>query len=188
MKNIQKISKNRGITLIALIVTIIILMILAGIVIATVTGNNEILSKSKLARETYKNSANEENDQINGYENEIDKASINVASSREKISEGMFIDTSKVIATVGQDTDWSTNSYEYTATEDCIIAGRIGSNGSCIYVYVNDVNIGLYRGDRESVTYSMINIPLKKGDKIKLKYSYGRGGGTYVSVYAYGIK
>ena len=79
----QKISKNKGITLVSLIVTIIILMILAGVVIATVTGNNGILSKSKLARETYKNSANEENDQISSYENEIDKASIDIASSRD---------------------------------------------------------------------------------------------------------
>lgn len=90
MKNIQKISKNRGITLIALIVTIIILMILAGVVIAMVTGNNGILNKSKLARDTYQNSINEENGQISSYENEIDKIALDVASSREtaKTSDG----------------------------------------------------------------------------------------------------
>lgn len=46
----QKISKNKGITLIALIVTIIILMILAGVVVATITGNNGILNKAKFAK------------------------------------------------------------------------------------------------------------------------------------------
>ena len=74
----------------ALIVTIIILMILAGVVIAMVTGNNGILNKSKLARDTYQNSINEENGQISSYENEIDKIALDVASSREtaKTSDG----------------------------------------------------------------------------------------------------
>lgn len=76
-------KKNiKGITLVALIVTIIILMILAGVVIATVTGNNGILNKSKLARDTYQNSASNENSILSDYENEIDKATFDIASSR----------------------------------------------------------------------------------------------------------
>ena len=44
-------SKERGITLIALIVTIIVLLILAGITIATLTGENGIITKAIEARE-----------------------------------------------------------------------------------------------------------------------------------------
>ena len=89
-KNSKILKKATGITLVALIVTIIILMILAGVVIATVTGNNGILNKSKLARDTYQNSINKENGQISSYENEIDKIALDVASSREtaKTSDG----------------------------------------------------------------------------------------------------
>ena len=43
-------SFNRGITLVALIVTIIILLILAGISIASLTGNR-LFEKAKLAKE-----------------------------------------------------------------------------------------------------------------------------------------
>lgn len=54
MENINKARKNRkenrGITLIALVITIIILLILAGITIATLTGDNGILSKANLAK------------------------------------------------------------------------------------------------------------------------------------------
>ena len=42
--------KNKGITLIALIVTIIILLILAGIVIASLTGDNGLITRAKDAR------------------------------------------------------------------------------------------------------------------------------------------
>lgn len=42
--------KNEGITLIALIVTIIILIILAGISIGTLTGDNGIIKQAQTAR------------------------------------------------------------------------------------------------------------------------------------------
>lgn len=53
--NIEKLIKikktNRGITLISLIITIIILLILSGITITTLIGDNGILTKTKLAKE-----------------------------------------------------------------------------------------------------------------------------------------
>ena len=50
MKKEEFKRKNRGITLIALIITIIILLILAGIAISQLTGNS-ILNKSKYAKD-----------------------------------------------------------------------------------------------------------------------------------------
>lgn len=56
----EKETKNRGITLIALVITIIVLLILAGISIATLTGENGILTKSNTAKkETEKATAKE---------------------------------------------------------------------------------------------------------------------------------
>ena len=48
-KNIAK--RQTGITLIALVITIIVLLILAGVSIAMLTGNNGILTQAKLAKE-----------------------------------------------------------------------------------------------------------------------------------------
>ncbi len=45
MKNINRNSTN-GITLIALVITIVVLIILSGISIATLTGNNGLLTKA----------------------------------------------------------------------------------------------------------------------------------------------
>lgn len=51
MKNLGKINtSDKGITLIALIITIIVLLILAGISIATLTGENGVLTKANTAR------------------------------------------------------------------------------------------------------------------------------------------
>ena len=50
----------KGITLIALVITIIVLLILAGISISTLTGENGILVKSKTAKEESKKAEYEE--------------------------------------------------------------------------------------------------------------------------------
>ena len=52
MKNNRRnVKSTRGITLIALVITIIILLILAGISIASLTGDNGILTKADTAKE-----------------------------------------------------------------------------------------------------------------------------------------
>ena len=48
---IHKLKKNKGITLIALVVTIIVLLILAGISISMLTGQNGILNRTQEAKE-----------------------------------------------------------------------------------------------------------------------------------------
>lgn len=50
-KKNKNIDKKRGITLIALVVTIVIILILAGITIAMVKGDNGILTNTKYAKE-----------------------------------------------------------------------------------------------------------------------------------------
>ena len=52
MKQISIKGREKGITLIALVITIIILLILAAVTIATLTGDNGILTKAKDAKET----------------------------------------------------------------------------------------------------------------------------------------
>ena len=52
MKNTKEIAKNRGITLIALVITIIVLLIIAGISVAALTGNNGILTQADRAKDS----------------------------------------------------------------------------------------------------------------------------------------
>lgn len=43
----KNLFKNSGITLIALVITVIVLLILAGVTIATLMGDNRIINKSR---------------------------------------------------------------------------------------------------------------------------------------------
>ena len=52
MKTSRKGKQNKGITLIALVITIIVLLILAGVTIATLTGDNGLLTKTTEAKNT----------------------------------------------------------------------------------------------------------------------------------------
>ena len=47
----KELKKNRGITLLALVITIIILLILAGITISAITGDNGIIKNAGQAKE-----------------------------------------------------------------------------------------------------------------------------------------
>ena len=67
MERLRKMSKkelNKGITLIALVITIIVLLILAGVAIATLTGDNGILTKAVEAKKNTENASAKERIQI----------------------------------------------------------------------------------------------------------------------------
>ena len=70
MKN--KRFNQRGITLIALVVTIIVLIILAGISIALLFGENGIIEKAKDAGTKYGQAANEEDRSLSDIDSQID--------------------------------------------------------------------------------------------------------------------
>ena len=71
MKKIKnKIREHKAITLIALVITIIVLLILAGITVAQLSGNN-LFENAKLAKEKYKKSKELEDEIIGDYEDAI---------------------------------------------------------------------------------------------------------------------
>ena len=58
-------KENKGITLIALVITIIVLIILAGISIAVLTGEDGLVTKAKQGAQNYQNAAVEEQQALN---------------------------------------------------------------------------------------------------------------------------
>ena len=67
----EKLKRYKGITLISLVVTVIILLILAGIAINTLT-NNRLFEKAKEAKNKWQNAQEDEEMLISKYSNEID--------------------------------------------------------------------------------------------------------------------
>ena len=58
-------KRNKGITLIALVITIIVLIILAGISIIVLTGEDGLITKAKQGAQNYQNAAIEEQQALN---------------------------------------------------------------------------------------------------------------------------
>ena len=123
-------QKNRetGITLIALIVTIIVLIILAGVSIAMLVGDNGIITKAQEAKKDTEQAQQDELQGLSNLETAIEEALGNVYDkekevNKPKLAQGMTpikfttpTDTEKgaVVETTSNDADW----YEYGTEED----------------------------------------------------------------------
>lgn len=66
-------KKENGITLVALVVTIVVLLILAGVSISLVMGQNGVVQKAKDAKTNYTNASDEETEKMKNVTNEIDE-------------------------------------------------------------------------------------------------------------------
>ena len=92
----RKTLKNaKGITLIALVITIIILLILAGISIQALTQTN-LFDKTKQAKNATENAQNQENETLTSYEDEIDKYLGDKSSTGEKLVDKVKEGTIKI--------------------------------------------------------------------------------------------
>ena len=68
---------QKGITLVALVVTIIVLIILAGISISLILGDNGIITKAKEARNAQANAEAYENGMFKDFEGQVNDAWVN---------------------------------------------------------------------------------------------------------------
>ena len=73
------VKKEKGITLVALVVTIVVLIILAGVSINLVIGNNGIMQKAKEAKENMEQAAKEEQEGLSALEERLN--SLNTANA-----------------------------------------------------------------------------------------------------------
>ena len=109
MKNKCKILKKErrqsGITLVALVVTIVVLLILAGISITLVLDNNGIIKKSGEGRDKYSNASANEQEQLDTADSDIDKVLGIDKSEFGKIkSSGNYVEENKTVKDKNGDT------------------------------------------------------------------------------------
>lgn len=107
-KNKRKFDE-KGITLIALVITIVVLLILAGISINLVLGENGIIKKAKEAKTAHEQGWNNDIDAMNNYEKYIDE-SVNGNSKDEDTGD-------KVYAKLYDDGTLIFSSTDYTASD-----------------------------------------------------------------------
>ena len=82
----RKLKDFQGITLIALVITIIVLLILAGVSISMISSQDGILKKATTAKEAQKNAQNEENSQMEAMENMMEYETIETVTDVSKLT------------------------------------------------------------------------------------------------------
>ena len=114
----MKIKQTKGITLIALIITIIILLILAGVTITMITGDNGILKQATGARETNTKAELEEQVKLAVMASKVNNTtSINLETLEEEINK---IGGTTITKSADDKLPWTVKkgSYEVTIAED----------------------------------------------------------------------
>lgn len=111
----DKLKEKHGITLIALVITIIILLILAGILIAALTGENGLITKAKEATAEYKKAQSKEELQL-----KISEMQLKITS--EESREATLKDFNDLIEK-DEELTFITASYDTTSTE--MVQGEI---------------------------------------------------------------
>ncbi len=188
-------KKNvKGITLIALVITIIVLLILAGITIYAVTGPEGLIQKAILAKEKTEEAERDEKAKLQELENNINTLASNTGeiptSNGEKFSSKIF-NGNKIADRLGNSST-SVRANEFTITEsgNYIInyISRItkANPGTVfgIYIYLNGNQIA---GNMYSFVIEYNNpfmnattiLNLNQNDVIRVDlYQYGNGSSS----------
>ena len=138
--------KEQGITLIALVITIIVLLILAGVSIAMLTGENGILSQAQRAKSETENAQAEEENILSNYESVLNSysgentefiddlgnkvvvpAGFKVVNPEDNVEDGIVIEDVTHVATAGSQFVWipvGENIKKSDGTTFDIILGR----------------------------------------------------------------
>ncbi|HJJ15894.1 MAG TPA: formylglycine-generating enzyme family protein [Clostridiaceae bacterium] len=151
----EQLKTNKGITLIALVITIIVLLILAGVTIATLTGDNGILTKAQNAKE--KNAQKTVEEQIN------------LAVQASRINEGLVIDKDIL------EQELTNNGIEITKSENDELPWTVKKDG---YVYTISANGEVKEKEGLVITAGDIEI-LKgatEGKKVRAQILSGETG------------
>ena len=135
----EQLKRTKGITLIALVITIIVLLILAGVTIATLTGDNGILTKAQNAKEKNAQKTIEEQ--------------INLAVQASRINEGLLIDKEIL------EEELTNNGMEITKSENEELPWTVKKDG---YVYTISAN-GEVK-EKEGIAITTGDIEILKGE------------------------
>lgn len=182
----EKIKQEKAITLIALVITIIVLLILAGVAIATLVGENGILTKAKEASNEYKESEIKEELEIAIVEIQIDELnnnrSLNMLTIVNKLPQIIENKEEEItIQMVGNEAEGIYKEKKFIITEKfeviinkevekklTIIPNGVQKNENGIYTLPNLV---IYNPKQEEAKAVIIQFTsgITQGDKIQLK-------------------
>ena len=209
MNTNKKLKKQKGITLIALVITVVIMLILAGVAIVAVVDGDGLFSKTRETTEVYENAAEKEGDLVQSMMNEIDKyienpsnpilkekAELRVIVNENQTFDGRLKGTynnpiiPKGFAAINENgADWGTEEgYKYgLVITDEVTAGESTGN-EFVWVPVDGeiVKFEKYNFGKMSSNISSFN-DLTETLPVELTESVINNGGFYIARFEAGI-
>ncbi len=184
MKNFNnEIKSVKGISIIALVITIVVLIILAGVAINMTIRQNGVLTKAKLSQQKYQNSQKEEESILENMTDEINKGTSNSNISEERIRQMIreeINNRSISVYPTGTPVVLDSTSGELskekniTAPGDGWIVIGIRANGANGVDYTLKVgNLYDYKTDGKEWLNIKGSLPCKKGETIQYRW-WGR--------------
>ena len=166
--------KERGITLIALVVTVIVLIILAGVSISLVLGENGIVNKAKKAKENTELAKTEEETMLNDLAKQIEEGTSGGTTNPpetiktvEEVKGGSYFDK----ATTIKDSDGNL----IKVPEGFKIAGDSGENVTeGIVIEDNDIIDGIGNNRGNQYVWIPVENGIKKSDGTSVDITLGR--------------
>ena len=208
----KSIKDKKGITLVALVITVVVMLILAGVAIAAVVDGDGLFSRTRQAVETYENAARDEGDTIQSMINQIDEY---LGEKNPPLEEGPIENPINQIVNVNQTFSGETtgsyddpiipkgfkpvgNAQDSTITEGAEWGSENGyqyglviqdeSENQFVWVPVDGTNVVF-----ERYNFGNINSPISSYDDltetlpIELTESVNNNGGFYIGRYEAGI-
>lgn len=132
------VKKKSGITLIALIITIIVLLVLAGVVINLSMGENGVITKAQIVVGKYENASKSEEEILNQYIDEIDIAITrgNIIISEAEYNKLKLLNKPNLWE-VGNEYDFDDGVYGRRYTGTYTVNGQIVGNIPNINIILN---------------------------------------------------
>ena len=166
-----KFRKNTGITLIALVVTIIVLLILAGITLSLALNNNGIFQRSKNAAAAYSEAEKAEREELDRIAGEMDEVMgiFPPLEIPEDLEEGAEI-TYKPEGTFHWDANLA-SSYENDGSREDYLASYLGLPETTSDYDVVDMQLAT--GDEENFQDDVQNMNIEKWRVVRLNKETG---------------
>lgn len=132
----NKVKQNKGITLIALVITIIVLLILAGVSISMLIGENGLIKMASKAVDESKRASKEEEEALNSYEEKLEYA------KREAEAQ---VWSGKIAENFEEGSGTEMNPYQIKNGEElALLAQKVNAGEQqegTVYTIVNDINL-----------------------------------------------
>ena len=172
----ENFKRERGITLIALVITIIVLIILAGVSINLVLGDNGIITKAKQGKENYLVAANEEQEMLTNVEEYLGTLGTTIPTP-PVTPQYKTVEEYKTTGTymTGKTTLKDSNDNLIVVPEGFKIAEDSGINiTEGIVIEDNDIKEGIGNNRGNQYVWIPVGNSLKKSDGSQVNIELGR--------------